>query len=288
MRKFLLTAICLAGLSFISISTASAQISVGVNIGIAPPALPVYEQPYCPGEGYIWTPGYWAYGPDGYYWVPGAWVLAPRPGLLWTPGYWAFVGGYYRWHAGYWGAHVGYYGGINYGFGYTGIGFGGGMWVGNVYRYNTAVTRVNTTVIHNTYVNNTYIVNNNTNRYSYNGTGGVTRGPDRSELAYNREQRIAPTAQQRTFAMDASRNRNQLASANNGRPERLFRENTNAQQNSSNGSMRTREMKQNNRTQQRMDHQAGETHAQMKGHAREQRREAKAERKAERRKDRRQ
>ena len=27
-----------------------------------PPPLPVYEQPPCPVEGYIWTPGYWAWG----------------------------------------------------------------------------------------------------------------------------------------------------------------------------------------------------------------------------------
>src|SRR5476649_1423405 len=33
-----------------------------------PPALPDYEQPPCPEEGYVWTPGYWAFGPGGYYW----------------------------------------------------------------------------------------------------------------------------------------------------------------------------------------------------------------------------
>jgi hypothetical protein len=43
------------------------------------PELPVYEQPICPGDGYIWTPGYWAW--DGeYYWVPGTWVMAPKSG----------------------------------------------------------------------------------------------------------------------------------------------------------------------------------------------------------------
>ncbi len=56
------------------------------------------------------------------------------------------------WHPGYWGQHVGYYGGVNYGFGYMGIGFVGGMWAGGAFRYNTAVMRVNETVIHNTYV----------------------------------------------------------------------------------------------------------------------------------------
>jgi hypothetical protein len=42
-----------------------------ISITIAPPALPVYVQPPIPEPGYLWTPGYWAYGPDGYFWVPG-------------------------------------------------------------------------------------------------------------------------------------------------------------------------------------------------------------------------
>ena len=56
----------------------------------APPVLPVYVQPPCPQPGWMWTPGYWAYGPDGYYWVPGTWVPAPYVGALWTPGYWGW------------------------------------------------------------------------------------------------------------------------------------------------------------------------------------------------------
>src|SRR5262249_16572953 len=69
------------------VSEASAQI---VSITIAPPVLPVYEQPPIPGPGYIWTPGYWAWGDDGYYWVPGTWILPPAVGLLWTLGYWGW------------------------------------------------------------------------------------------------------------------------------------------------------------------------------------------------------
>ncbi len=62
-----------------------AQVLISVRIG--PPALPVYDQPLCPSPGYLWSPGYWAWGDDdGYYWVPGTWVEAPEPGLLWTPG----------------------------------------------------------------------------------------------------------------------------------------------------------------------------------------------------------
>ena len=71
-------------------SNAQIDISVGLSIRIAPPELPVYEQPECPGDDYIWTPGYWAYEDDDYYWVPGVWVEAPETGYLWTPNYWSF------------------------------------------------------------------------------------------------------------------------------------------------------------------------------------------------------
>ena len=95
-------------------SFSPAQVAVVVRMG--PPRLPVYDQPVCPDEGYLWTPGYWAWDPDAaeYYWVPGTWVLAPEPGLLWTPGYWGWVDGGYRWYPGYWAPQVGFYGGIDY------------------------------------------------------------------------------------------------------------------------------------------------------------------------------
>jgi hypothetical protein len=198
----------------------SAQISIGVAVHIGPPALPVYEQPICPGAGYLWTPGYWAYGDDGYYWVPGTWVMAPTVGYFWTPGYWGWGGGGYFWHAGYWGPHVGFYGGINYGFGYGGVGFFGGRWNGGVFAYNTAVMNVNTTVIHNTYVDKT-VINKVTvnNHVSYNGgTGGVTARPTSTELAAEHDHHIAPTSMQTQHEHTASTNRALLASENHGKP----------------------------------------------------------------------
>ncbi len=135
------------------LSTSAAQSFAGtvVSITVAPPALRVYAQPPCPGDDYIWTPGHWAYDPSGYYWVPGAWVLAPHPGYLFTPGYWGFVNGAYVWHHGYWGLHVGFYGGVNYRFGYTGVGFHGGYWRGGHFFYNRAVANVDARKIHNIY-----------------------------------------------------------------------------------------------------------------------------------------
>src|SRR5208283_6171211 len=105
--------ILMSTVSVLSLSTASSAeigIGIGISVRIGPPALPVYAQPICPGAGYMWTPGYWAYGEAGYYWVPGTWVMAPTPGLLWTPGYWGWGGGAYMWHGGYWGPHIGFYG----------------------------------------------------------------------------------------------------------------------------------------------------------------------------------
>jgi WXXGXW repeat (2 copies) len=217
--RILPLSLALLGLA-LSPSPSAAQISVGVSIRIAPPAIPVYTQPPCPVEGYLWTPGYWAWGPGGYYWVPGVWVAAPRPGLVWTPGYWGWHERVYVWHAGYWGSHVGFYGGVNYGFGYGGVGFVGGEWRGGLFHYNTAVTNVNTTIVHNTYVNKTVIVNNTTvNRVSYNGgPGGVAARPSADEVRYSHEAHIQPTSMQASHQHTAGLNRANFASENHGRP----------------------------------------------------------------------
>jgi YXWGXW repeat-containing protein len=195
-----------------------AQVAVGVSIRIGPPALPVYAQPICPGPGYLWIPGYWAYGDDGYFWVPGTWVIAPEPGLLWTPGYWGWNEGLYVWHAGYWGPRVGFYGGINYGFGYTGVGFFGGYWRGGNYYYNRSVTNVNVTVIHNVYENR--VEERNVTRVSFNGgPGGINRRPERDELRAEHERHVPMTAEQTRHFEGARGDRSFLASVNHGRPE---------------------------------------------------------------------
>lgn len=196
-----------------------AQVSVGIAITVAPPELPVYDQPECPGEDYIWTPGYWAWGDDDYYWVPGTWVLAPEPGYFWTPGYWEWRENRYFFNAGYWGPVIGFYGGINYGFGYFGRGYEGGRWERGHFFYNRSVNNVNVTVIHNTY--NTTIINRNVtvNRVSYNGgSGGIAERPNAQEETAARERHIPPVAAQTRHFEEARANPELRASVNHGRP----------------------------------------------------------------------
>jgi|HubBroStandDraft_1064217.scaffolds.fasta_scaffold08668_3 hypothetical protein len=194
--------------------TAQAHAAVIISVGFAPPVMPVYTQPLCPGAGYMWTPGYWAYGPDGYYWVPGVWVQPPVAGVLWTPAWWGWEGGAYMYHAGYWGPHVGFYGGINYGFGYGGVGFVGGEWRGGAFFYNRAVANVNVT---NVYVRNVTVVNHSTVAFN-GGVGGIQARPTAQETAWSHEQHFQPTANQMSHQSFAAQNRSQWASVNHGRP----------------------------------------------------------------------
>jgi hypothetical protein len=194
--------------------------AVGIVVNFGPPAIPVYVQPPPPAEGYIWVPGYWAWDPDfgDYYWVPGTWVLAPQVGYLWTPGYWAWNGAGFVFYEGYWGPVVGFYGGINYGFGYFGTGYVGGRWDHDRFYYNRSVTNVNVTNIHNVY--NTTVINNTTvNRVSYNaGPGGVNARPTAEQEAAARENRLPPVAAQMQHNQEARNNQQLRASVNQGKP----------------------------------------------------------------------
>jgi hypothetical protein len=217
----LITSAVLISAMLLSATSARAQIGFGVSVsvGIAPPPLPVYEQPLCPGPGYIWTPGYWAWDPDaGYYWVPGTWVMAPFEGALWTPGYWGWNDGAYMWNVGFWGPVVGFYGGIDYGFGYTGEGYAGGYWNNGSFFYNQAVNNVNVTNIRNVY-NKTVINNVSVSHVSYNGgTGGINARPTAAQLAAAHGRHDPPTAVQLQHARAAASNRSQWASVNHGVP----------------------------------------------------------------------
>ena len=195
------------------------QAQVGISVEVAPPPLPVYEQPDIPAPGYLWVPGYWAYGPEGYFWVPGTWVEPPQPGLLWTPGYWGWSNGLYLWNGGYWGPVVGFYGGVNYGFGYPGRGYEGGYWRQNQFYYNRSVTNI--TNVHVTNVYTRTVVNNTTvQRVSYaGGPGGVNARPTAEEEQAAHQQHQAATAAQTQQRDSAGSRHDLLASVNQGKPQ---------------------------------------------------------------------
>ena len=237
----------LLALAFVFVPMTS-QAGVFVSVNFAPPPIPVYDQPVCPDDGYLWTPGYWGYSPDGYYWVPGVWVQPPGFGLLWTPGYWGWGNGAYFFHGGYWGPHVGFYGGINYGFGYGGNGFHGGEWRGGHFFYNTAYAHVNHGNIHNTYVNKT-VINNNGSRTSFNGgKGGIQAHPTAEQQSFANEHHESATSAQRSHLEAASKDRNQFAKVNGGKPHTLASERPGSMGGKTEGTAKTNE------------NQAGEDH----------------------------
>jgi len=200
--------------------SSAAQIAIGVTVAFPPPDLPVYAQPVCPGPNFLWTPGYWAWDPDfdDYYWVPGTWVLAPESGFFWTPGYWAWGGNGFVFYGGYWGPVVGFYGGINYGYGYFGQGYEGGRWEGGNFFYNRSINNLNVTVIHNVY--NTTVVNErNVTRVSYNGgNGGIEARPTPEQERAAHERHIPPVADQQQHLQAARSNPQLRASQNHGKP----------------------------------------------------------------------
>lgn len=199
-------------------STAGVDVSFTVNV--APPMLPVYEQPPLPEPGYLWTPGYWAWDGMDYFWVPGTWVQPPVSDMLWTPGYWGWRDGFYGWNPGYWGTEIGYYGGVNYGYGYTGVGYQGGYWHGGAFFYNRSVANFGQVNIVNVY--NAPIQVHERSRVSFNGgQGGLRYQPNAAERTAMIARHIDPTPMQRQHQERAASMPALHLSQNGGRPQIL-------------------------------------------------------------------
>jgi len=185
-KGLLLAATVLASPLILTMPTpARAQAAIGISIQIAPPALPVYVQPPMPEVGYLWTPGYWANANAGYYWVPGTWIQPPVVGVLWTPPYWGWVNGGYAFNAGYWGPQVGFYGGVNYGYGYGGSGYDGGRWNGNNFSYNRSANNFGSVHVTNVY-EQPLVVRNRSNVSYVGGTNGLKAEPTAAERSADR------------------------------------------------------------------------------------------------------
>jgi hypothetical protein len=197
---------------------AVAQIGVVVSVQLAPPVLPIYVQPPLPEVGYVWTPGYWQWdATTGYYWVPGTWVLPPTVGVLWTPPYWGWSNGLYVFHGGYWGPHVGFYGGVNYGYGYGGVGYEGGRWEGGRFAYNQSVNNFGSVHIDNGYRQNVTVISNT--HVSFNGgPDGVRAEPTAAEREAEHENHVPATADQTRHITAAAHDPSLAAKNNNGQP----------------------------------------------------------------------
>ncbi|HWE99712.1 MAG TPA: YXWGXW repeat-containing protein [Caulobacteraceae bacterium] len=185
----------------------------------APPPIPTYDQPPPPGEGYMWTPGYWGWtdADEDYYWVPGVWVMPPDPGLYWTPGYWAFVDDEYVWSPGFWGATIGFYGGIDYGWGYDGSGYYGGRWQDGRFYYNAALNNLGPGQAQYVYRDQHAIWGRN--QASYNGgPGGIRAVPGPTDQAALAGRRLSPTRVQASQAQLARQTQGLRASVNRGAP----------------------------------------------------------------------
>lgn len=190
------------------------------KVAIRPPPLPSYNQPPLPAEGYVWVSGYWAWRksvPD-FFWVPGTWVRPPEPGLLWTPPYWARAEGGYAFHGGYWAAEVGFYGGIQYGYGYNGDGYQGGRWEGDTFVYNKAVNNLGSIELKDVYDGAPPVISS-PSRVSYNGGQRGAHGkPTRhqEQLANARHPEATPE-QQKHFDL-AAMDRSLYSKLNDGKP----------------------------------------------------------------------
>ena len=122
---------------------------------------------------------------------------------------------WYVFHDGYWAPEVGFYGGIDYGFGYTGDGYEGGYWNNGAFFYNTAVNNITNSSVTNVF--HKPVTDRNRSRISHNGgPGGVRARPTSAQLAIAREHRVPATAEQRRHAEAAARNPAMALSHNHG------------------------------------------------------------------------
>jgi len=194
--------------------------NAAAKVNVAPPLLPVYAQPALPEEGYLWVPGFWAWReavPD-YYWVPGTWVKPPRSGLLWTPAYWSRADGGYVFHVGYWAEEVGFYGGIDYGYGYGGDGYQGGRWEKGSFFYNKAANNLGSLRVANAY-DQAISADNKAGRVSFNGgSRETTARPTPRQEALANEPHVMPTAGQQQHFELAAMDRAFYSKLNHGEP----------------------------------------------------------------------
>ena len=91
--------LCLGALA----SPALAQISISVDLGIAPPP-PRHEVVHEARPGRVWIPGFWYWEGHRHLWSDGHWEKARR-GQMWVPARWEDRGEYHHFEPGRWERH---------------------------------------------------------------------------------------------------------------------------------------------------------------------------------------
>jgi hypothetical protein len=79
---------------------ALAEVSIGVEIAVPPPAARVEIVPP-PRPGFYWAPGYWRWEGSRHAWVEGRWI-EDRPGYSWVPDRWLPRANRHQFHPGHW------------------------------------------------------------------------------------------------------------------------------------------------------------------------------------------
>src|SRR6202000_2142926 len=113
--------------------------------------------------------------------------------------------GNYVCHDGYWGDHVGFYGGINYGFGYGGDGYEGGRWDNGHFAYNQTVNNFGSVHITNVYLTDVHVVYD-THVSFVSASGGAHAQPTPAQVQAEHEHHIQATSIQAQHFHDAAHN----------------------------------------------------------------------------------
>ena len=96
-KIFFATVLCLGAMA----APAFAQISISIDLGVAPPPPRVEIVHEDARPGYFWVPGFWYWDGHRHVWSKGRWKHE-RPGYQWAPARWEDRGGKHHYEPGRW------------------------------------------------------------------------------------------------------------------------------------------------------------------------------------------
>jgi hypothetical protein len=104
-NRSLLTAVLLAAGSLAACAPHPYAYSYGYGYSVPPPpAPPAYAGVYgvAPGQGYVWTDGFYDLRGGNWVWVGGRWTHPPRTHAVWVTPHWVRTGHGWSRRGGYW------------------------------------------------------------------------------------------------------------------------------------------------------------------------------------------